>query len=81
MKKICILDYGMGNIRSLKNALSKIGYEVNFYSEKQKIESNFLIIPGVGAFNSAIKILKKKKLIKRFMNFWRKKITFCLGYV
>ena len=62
MKKICILDYGMGNIRSLENSIKKIGYEVVFFSDKEKIDSNLLIVPGVGAFNTAINIIKKKKL-------------------
>ena len=62
MKKICILDYGMGNIRSLENSIKKIGYEVVFFSDKEKIDSNLLIVPGVGAFNTAINIKKKKKL-------------------
>ncbi len=61
MKKICILDYGMGNIRSLENSIKKIGYEVVFFSDKEKIDSNLLIVPGVGAFNTAINIIKKKK--------------------
>ena len=61
MSNICILDYGMGNIRSLKNAINKIGHKTNLYSEKSEIKSNFLIVPGVGAFDHAIKIFKKKK--------------------
>ena len=62
MKKICILDYGMGNIASLSNAIKKIGYTPELYSEKEEINSNILILPGVGAFNSAMEIIKKKKL-------------------
>ena len=65
MKKICILDYGMGNVESLKNAIKKIGFETILFSKKQEIDSNFLIIPGVGAFNAAIKILKNKSIDKK----------------
>lgn len=71
MKKICILDYGMGNIRSLENSIKKIGFEVEFFSDKENIDSNFLIVPGVGAFNTAIDIFRKKKIdlkIKKFLS-------------
>ena len=57
MKKICILDYGMGNIESLKNAIKKIGFEPSLFSIKSEKNSNFLIITGVGAFNVAMKIM------------------------
>jgi len=78
MSKICILDYGIGNIFSLKNILKKI--EINFtYSRKKKdiLNATHLILPGVGSFDVAIKklsesipinflnneVLKKKKPI------------------
>jgi len=70
MNKICILDYGMGNIASLSNAIKKLGYTPELYSDKEKINSNILFLPGVGAFNSAMKIIKKKnydKLINSYI--------------
>jgi glutamine amidotransferase len=60
MIKICILDYGIGNIFSLKNVLKKI--EVDFtYSRSKKdiINASHLILPGVGSFNIAIKKLSE----------------------
>jgi glutamine amidotransferase len=60
MKKICILDYGVGNIFSLKNILKK--NDINFsYSRSKKDISNatHLILPGVGSFNVAIKKLSE----------------------
>ena len=41
MIKISILDYGMGNIESLKNAIKKIGYHPTLFSAKKNINSNF----------------------------------------
>ena len=83
MKKICILDYGMGNIRSLENSIKKIGYEVVFFSDKEKIDSNLLIVPGVGAFNTAINIIKKKKIdlkIEEFLSdIHNNLLGICLG--
>jgi imidazole glycerol-phosphate synthase subunit HisH len=79
MKNICILDYGMGNIHSLKNAITKIGHKPILFSEKNKIEGNLLVIPGVGAFDTAMKIFKKKKLDKVISKFLCNDNNFLLG--
>ena len=79
MKSICILDYGMGNVESLKNAILKIGYKVNFFSDLESIKSDFLIIPGVGAFNAAMNIFIEKKIDLKIKKFLEKKNTFLLG--
>ena len=68
--KIYILNYGLGNIRSIYNAINKCGYEAQLISKDKKIECDILIIPGVGSFSEASKILNKKfkiilKLIKK----------------
>ena len=79
MIKISILDYGMGNIESLKNAIKKIGYHPTLFSAKKNINSNFLIIPGVGAFNEAMKIIKKERIDKKINSFLNNKDNFLLG--
>ena len=59
---IQILNYGIGNIRSLQNALNKIDIK-NIVSEKINQDDPFLkglILPGVGAFSSAMDLLKNK---------------------
>ena len=61
-KIVTILDYGLGNVTSLVNSLKYLNYEVNFFSKKKK-DIQILIIPGIGSFDNAIKILKKKKKI------------------
>lgn len=60
MIKIQILDYGLGNIRSLYNALEKINQKVNFLKSDNDNVSKILLIPGVGSFNKASKILREK---------------------
>lgn len=68
MSKICILDYGIGNIFSLKNILKK--NDINFvYSRKKKdiISATHLILPGVGSFDVAIKKLSESISIN-FLN-------------
>lgn len=50
-----ILDYGMGNLRSLKNAFRKVGADcVISNMEKDLAKSDGLVLPGVGAFRDAI---------------------------
>lgn len=81
MKKICILDYGLGNIISLYNAVKKIGYKPNFFSEENYKSYDHILIPGVGSFNQGSKLLKKPK----FFNFLKKShndsniVGICLG--
>jgi glutamine amidotransferase len=62
---IAIIDYGAGNIFSVKNALDYIGEasELTSDPEKQK-KAEKLILPGVGAFPDAMKMLGEKGLIK-----------------
>lgn len=81
-KKICILDYGLGNILSLKNALSHLGFNNFFYSEKENEKFDCLVIPGVGSFSQAIDLIKKKnlkRLIDNALNNDLLIIGICLG--
>lgn len=61
MNSALIIDYGIGNIGSLQNALKFLGYQTEISSSLSKIKSaKRLIFPGVGAFDQAI--LKINKL-------------------
>ncbi|MEA4925020.1 MAG: imidazole glycerol phosphate synthase subunit HisH [Syntrophomonadaceae bacterium] len=52
---IAIIDYGMGNLGSVKNALLKLGYEAMITSAPEVIlQAEKVILPGVGAFADAI---------------------------
>jgi glutamine amidotransferase len=64
MKKICILDYGLGNVRSLFNSLVKINYNPILFSKtKKKDLFDYVFIPGVGSFSKASELLINKKYI------------------
>jgi imidazole glycerol-phosphate synthase subunit HisH len=64
MTKIVIIDYGMGNIRSIEKKVNKIGYEVITSHEIDVIKTaNKLILPGVGHFRMGMTKLKELKLI------------------
>jgi len=77
---ISILNYGMGNIRSVQNALNYIGVENQVItSTSQILESEKLILPGVGSFRLAMENIKKKKLIDPLNEVVLKKKTPVLG--
>ena len=78
---ICIIDYDLGNLSSIKNMFKHIGIEdVIISSEKDKIaKADKIILPGVGAFDSGMRnlidydlidVLNQKVLIEK---------TPCLG--
>jgi len=59
-----IIDYGLGNLDSIKTAFERLGIEVVIASDKEVIKkAKALILPGVGAFRDAIKALKESSLI------------------
>ena len=82
-KKITILDYKCGNIFTIINALSKQGYEVDVTEDfKSIVNSNKIILPGVGAFSAGIDDLKAKHLdeaLKIFVKKGNPILGICLG--
>jgi glutamine amidotransferase len=60
---IKIVDYGMGNLRSVQKAFEKIGAEAAIVSRPAQAEgAEKLVLPGVGAFRDAIQELKRTEL-------------------
>ncbi|MBU5487364.1 imidazole glycerol phosphate synthase subunit HisH [Clostridium sp. MSJ-8] len=61
---VVIIDYGMGNLKSVYNALKKIDCECKISSDINDIKAaDGLILPGVGAFPDCMDNLKKSNLI------------------
>jgi len=59
---ITLLDYGAGNVRSVRNAIKRLGFEVKDVTSPQDILSaEKLVFPGVGNFGNAIHILKERE--------------------
>jgi glutamine amidotransferase len=55
MTRIAILDYGMGNLRSVEKALERVGAEAEVTADRARAErAEGLILPGVGAFPRAM---------------------------
>ncbi len=64
MNKIVIIDYGMGNLRSVQKGFEKIGFEAKLTRNKKEIErASAIVLPGVGAFKDCMENLEKYGLI------------------
>lgn len=63
MKKAAIIDYGAGNLKNVYSALKDTGFDPLITSSKKDLnDSDFLILPGVGAFPDAMKMLEETGL-------------------
>ncbi|MHC6179497.1 imidazole glycerol phosphate synthase subunit HisH [Clostridium sp. JNZ X4-2] len=82
-KLICIVDYGMGNLKSVQKALKYIGRDSKITSDEHEIEKcSGIILPGVGAFPEAMKNLKKRNLdriLRKEAESGKPIIGICLG--
>jgi len=59
LAKIAIVDYGLGNLRSIKRGLQEVRSEPYITHEKKEItDADAVVLPGVGAFGEAAKNLK-----------------------
>jgi glutamine amidotransferase len=60
MTRIAILDYGMGNLRSVEKALERVGAEGEITAERERAEAaDGIILPGVGAFPRAMERVRQ----------------------
>mmetsp|Transcript_25350 Transcript_25350/g.55554 ORF Transcript_25350/g.55554 Transcript_25350/m.55554 type:complete len:564 (+) Transcript_25350:123-1814(+) len=59
--KVSLLDYGAGNVRSVRNAIRACGYEIEDITDPAQIsQAKAIVFPGVGSYGSAMKVLKEK---------------------
>jgi len=81
--KIVIIDYGMGNLRSVQKAFEKIGFEARLTRNKNEIRrASAVVLPGVGAFKDCMENLQKYGLIEILLRSVEKGIPYlgiCLG--
>ena len=62
---ICIIDYQMGNLRSVQKAFEKVGHEAMISNRHEDIaNADKLVLPGVGAFRDAIHEVRKRDLVQ-----------------
>ena len=80
---IAVIDYGVGNLKSIYNSLKKVGIDSVVTSDENIINNaDKIILPGVGAFNDAIKCLKESGLIdciKENIRNGKPTLGICLG--
>lgn len=81
--RVAIIDYGMGNLYSVKQACAHSGMDAFITSDRKKIsESVAAILPGVGAFGDAMVNLEKLDIIgtiKEFIDSGKPFMGICLG--
>lgn len=64
---IVIIDYGMGNLRSVQKAFEAVGHSAEISQDPEVVrKASKVILPGVGAFADAIALLKQSGLADAF---------------
>ncbi|HOA51125.1 MAG TPA: imidazole glycerol phosphate synthase subunit HisH [Thermogutta sp.] len=80
---VTIVDYGMGNLRSVQKAFERLGLRAEITDVPDRILiAERLVVPGVGAFGDAIQELERRGLVKPIMKFiesGRPFLGICLG--
>lgn len=81
---IAIIDYGMGNLRSVQKAFERVGYEAVVTRDAGQIQSaRGVVLPGVGAFSACMENLGRFGLIEPIREIVRGNKPFlgiCLGF-
>jgi glutamine amidotransferase len=78
--KIVIIDYGAGNIQSIKFAIKRLGYEAILSNDAGEISNaDKVIFPGVGEAGSAMKMLRSTGLDKLIPTLKQPVLGICLG--
>ena len=81
---IAIVDYGVGNLRSVERALLQVGAEPKLTSDPDELERcDGMVLPGVGAFAPALEKLSQGGLGRRLVEVAKKGkpvLGVCLGY-
>jgi len=80
---ISLLDYGAGNVRSLRNAIHALGFELTEIERPEDIlKAERLIFPGVGAFGAAMERLHRLGYVeplKEYLAADRPFLAICVG--
>ncbi|XP_022739464.1 imidazole glycerol phosphate synthase hisHF, chloroplastic-like isoform X4 [Durio zibethinus] len=80
---VTLLDYGAGNVRSVRNAIRYLGFEIeDVRTPKDILNAERLIFPGVGAFASAMDVLTKTGMAEALCTYIKNDRPFlgiCLG--
>jgi len=62
---IVIVDYGMGNLRSVQKGFERVGHRATITSDPSQVRgASKVVLPGVGAFEDAIAELRRRDLVR-----------------
>eukprot|EP00897_Mesotaenium_endlicherianum_P008673 jgi/Mesen1/7834/ME000417S07142 len=82
-EEVTLLDYGAGNVRSVRNAITLLGYKIRDVSTAEDIRAaKKLIFPGVGAFAAAMQVINERGLgdaIREYIAEDKPFLGICLG--
>ncbi|MEY9963764.1 glutamine amidotransferase [Streptacidiphilus sp. MAP12-16] len=82
-KRVVVLDYGSGNLRSAQRALERVGAEVEVTSDfRTALEADGLLVPGVGAFAACmegLRAVRGERVIGRRLSGGRPVLGICVG--
>jgi glutamine amidotransferase len=80
---IAVIDYGMGNLRSVEKGFLKVGVDAKVVSDPQSVnDADAVVLPGVGAFRDCMRNLDQMKLIEPILKSIRNGkpyLGICLG--
>jgi glutamine amidotransferase len=83
VKKVVVLDYGSGNLRSAERALARVGADVTVTADRQAaLDADGLVVPGVGAFAACMSGLRAAdgpRIIGRRLAGGRPVLGICVG--
>jgi glutamine amidotransferase len=83
VKKVVVLDYGSGNLRSAERALERVGADVTVTADRQAaLDADGLVVPGVGAFAACMAGLRAvdgPRIIDRRLAGGRPVLGICVG--
>ena len=84
MSEIAIIDYGMGNLRSVQKGLERVGCKAQLTREpRQIVSARGVVLPGVGAFSACMENLRRFGLVEAIREVVLQKRPFlgiCLGF-
>ena len=80
---IAVIDYGMGNLRSVQKGFEKVGHQAAVTSDPAEVDrADKVVLPGVGAFEDAMAELRRRSLIDPVLaaiNSGKPFLGICLG--
>lgn len=80
---IAIIDYGMGNLRSVQKGFEKVGHSATVTNDPAVVaQADKIVLPGVGAFEDAIAELRRRELVEpvlKAIDSGRPFLGICLG--